>query len=138
MSLFAAVNDLENIGDLIETNLVGLGHDRIDRHLSISAPTRALLLDFHRLVSHALGTALQAVAQNNTIAARAITTMKGDIGAIVNSAAAHEARRLVAEEPQRIPAYTLEIDIIDKLQRVYYFARRMAKTIETDTRAKDP
>lgn len=44
----------------------------------------------------------------------------------------HEARRLMAEEPKRIPAYTLEIEIIETLQRIYYFAKRMAKTVATD------
>jgi phosphate:Na+ symporter len=37
----------------------------------------------------------------------------------------------VAEEPNRIPAYTIEIDIIEKLKRIYYFAKRMAKTVTT-------
>lgn len=46
--------------------------------------------------------------------------------------ALHEARRLMAEEPKRIPAYTLEIEIIETLQRIYYFAKRMAKTVATD------
>jgi phosphate:Na+ symporter len=137
MALLAAANDLENIGDLIETNLVVLGRQRIDQGVSVSEPTRELLLDFHRTVSRALGTALQAVAQNNEIAARTVTAMKREISEIADSAAAHEARRLVAEEPKRIPAYTLEIDIIEKLQRIYYFAKRMAKTVETDTLAEN-
>jgi phosphate:Na+ symporter len=41
----------------------------------------------------------------------------------------HEARRLVAEEPNRLAAYTLEIDILEKLKRIYYFAKRMAKAV---------
>jgi phosphate:Na+ symporter len=57
--------------------------------------------------------------------------MKQEITQIVESAAAHQAQRLVAEEPNRIPAYTIEMDIIEKLKRIYYFAKRMAKTVET-------
>ena len=37
--------------------------------------------------------------------------------------------RLVAEEPNRLPAYTMEIDIIEKLKRIYYFSKRMAKSV---------
>ena len=138
LALLAAANDLENIGDLIETNLVELGRARIDQGVSVSEPTREVLLNFHRTVSRALGTALQAVAQNNALAARAVTAMKPEISAIADSAAAHEARRLVAEEPKRIPAYTLEINIIEKLQRIYYFAKRMAKTVETAAASSHP
>jgi phosphate:Na+ symporter len=55
--------------------------------------------------------------------------MKDEITRIAESAAAHEARRLVAEEPNRIPAYTLEVEIIEKQKRIYYFAKRMAKSV---------
>ena len=51
---------------------------------------------------------------------------------MTNSAATHEAQRLVANEPRRIEVYTIEMDIAEKLQRIFYFARRMARTIENE------
>jgi len=72
------------------------------------------------------------VSQKDELAARGVTAMKQNISRIADSAAAHEAQRLVAAEPKRIPAYAIEIDIIEKLKRIYYFAKRMAKTVETD------
>jgi phosphate:Na+ symporter len=130
--LMEAVNDLENIGDVIETNLIVLGHERIDEGVSISKPTREVLLNFHVAVNRAVEAAVQAVAQKNELAARTVTSMKQEISQIADSAAVHQAQRLVAEEPNRIPAYTIEIDIIEKLKRIYYFAKRMAKTVEAE------
>ncbi len=132
MRLMAAVNDLENIGDVIETNLIVLGRERIDEGVSISQPTREVLMGFHRAVTRSVAAAVQAVSQNNELAARTVTAMKQEIQRIADSAAIHQAQRLVAEEPNRIPAYTIEIDIIEKLKRIYYFAKRMAKTVETN------
>ncbi|HSO83059.1 Na/Pi cotransporter family protein [Thiocapsa sp.] len=132
MRLMAAVNDLENIGDVVETNLIVLGRERIDAGVSISVPTREVLMGFHRVVTRSVAAAVQAVAQNNELAARTVTSMKQEIQHIADSAAIHQAQRLVAEEPNRIPAYTIEIDIIEKLKRIYYFAKRMAKTVETE------
>jgi phosphate:Na+ symporter len=129
LRLMEAVNDLENIGDTVETNLVVLGHDRISQGVSISKPTQEMLLGFHKAVSKSVGAAVQAVSQNNVRAAQTVTSMKHEIQAIADSAAAHQAQRLVAEEPNRIPAYTIEMDIIEKLKRIYYFAKRMAKTV---------
>jgi len=43
-----------------------------------------------------------------------------------------QAQRLVAEEPNRIRTYTIEVDIIEKLKRIYYFAERMAKTVDSE------
>ena len=130
--LMEAVNDLENIGDVIETNLIVLGRERLDQGVSISDPTRAVLGAFHEAVNRAVAGAVQAVVQKNEVAARAVTSMKREITQIADSAAVHQAQRLVAEEPNRIPAYTIEVDIIEKLKRIYYFAKRMAKTVEPE------
>ncbi len=127
----AAISDLENIGDTIETNLVALGNERIDAGISISAPTRKVLTGFHKVVEKACSGAVQAVSQNNHEVARLVIAMKDEITKLADSAAAHQAQRLVAEEPNRIPAYTIEIDIIEKQKRIYYFAKRMAKTVMT-------
>jgi len=132
IKLMEAVNDLENIGDVIETNLIVLGNERIDQGVSISQPTREVLTNFHVAVNRAVNSAVQAVAQKNEVAARTVTAMKQEVAQIADSAAAHQAQRLVAEEPNRIPAYTIEVDIIEKLKRIYYFAKRMAKTVDVE------
>ena len=136
MQLMSAVNDLENIGDVIEMNLVELGHRRIAERVSVSSPTQFVLGDFHHVVSDAVAAAIKAVAENDAFAARSVIRIKKDVTAIANSAALHEAQRLVANEPQRVEAYTIEMDIAEKLQRIYYFARRMARTVTAE--APDP
>ena len=129
MRLMDAVNDLENIGDVIEVNLVELGRSRIEKRVSVSPPTQLVLSDFHQVVMDAVDAAIQAVAEDNSDAAKSVTRMKEEITRISNSAALHEAQRLVANEPHRIEAYTIEMDIAEKLQRIYYFAKRMARTV---------
>jgi phosphate:Na+ symporter len=132
MRLMDAVNDLENVGDVIEMNLVELGRRRIDKGVSVSKPTQVVLSDFHQVVMDAVEAAVQAVAEDSIDASKSVTRMKKEITRITNSAAVHEARRLVANEPHRIEAYTIEMDIAEKLQRIYYFARRMARTVSGD------
>jgi phosphate:Na+ symporter len=134
--LMEAVTNLENIGDVVETNLVVLGKERLEAGVSISRPTREVLTDFHQVVIKAVTAAIQAVSKNDVEAAGAVVEMKSEIDQLANSAAAHQARRLVAKEPKRIPAYTIEIDIIEKQKRIYYFAKRMAKTVSLP--AKNP
>ncbi|MCU7921217.1 MAG: Na/Pi cotransporter family protein [Candidatus Thiodiazotropha sp. (ex Dulcina madagascariensis)] len=129
LALMEAVGDLENIGDTIETNMVALGHERIDHGFSISDPTKEVLKGFHKVVRKAVDGAVQAVSQLNTQVAQTVIAMKEEINAMANSAAVHQASRLVAEEPNRIAAYTTEVDIIEKQKRIYYFAKRMAKTV---------
>ncbi|MEJ1297227.1 MAG: Na/Pi cotransporter family protein [Candidatus Sedimenticola sp. (ex Thyasira tokunagai)] len=129
LQLMEAVGELENVGDTIETNMVELGLARINSDISISKPTTSILKGFHQVVVRAVGAAVQAVAQNNGSAARNVILMKHEVDSMANSAAIHQAERLVAEEPNRIPAYTIEMDIIEKQKRIYYYAKRMAKTV---------
>ena len=129
LELMAALADLEHIGDTIETNLVDLGMARIGADVAISEPTRKVLRGFHDAVRTATHRAIDAVANSDSEAAEEVIAMKSTITRLSDSAAVHQASRLVAEEPKRIPAYTIEIDIIEKQKRIYYFAKRMAKTV---------
>jgi phosphate:Na+ symporter len=129
LRLMEAASNLENIGDVIETNMVVSGNERIDAGISISETTQEVLIGLHKAITKAVEAAIQAVSQSNELAAQVVTTMKDEINSLTDSAAVHQAQRLVVEEPNRIAAYTLEIDIIEKLKRIYYFAKRMAKTV---------
>jgi phosphate:Na+ symporter len=129
LSLMEAVGDLENIGDTIETNLVELGKRRLKAGFSISKPTHKVLTDFHKTVHRALTLSIQAVSQSNIEVAKSVMKMQDDIAKLSESAAIHQAERLVAEEPNRIPAYTIEVDIVEKQKRIYKFARRMASSV---------
>ena len=138
MQLMDAANDLENIGDVIEMNLVELGRRRIEKDVSVSGATQVVLTDFHHVVMDAVSAAVRAVAEDNPDVAASVTDMKKEINRISNSAAAHEAQRLVANEPRRIEAYTIEMDIAEKLQRIYYFAKRMARTVRQPEKPARP
>jgi phosphate:Na+ symporter len=43
---------------------------------------------------------------------------KSDVKRLVDAAEKHQAERLVAEEPNRLAAYTVEIDMIEKEELV--------------------
>jgi phosphate:Na+ symporter len=127
--LMEAANDLENIGDVIETNLVTLGLQRLEEGIRVSGATQEVLEGFQKAVAKALDLALQAVGQRNVEAAEAVVDMKEAINALADSATLHTARRLVADEPRRLEAYALEVDILKNQKRIYYFSKRMARGV---------
>jgi len=127
--LIEAVNDLENIGDIIETNLVVLGRERLEANVRVSEQTQAVIRGFHDTVTKAFESSLQAITQKDEAAARVVVEMKEEINRLAGSAALHEARRLVAAEPNRLSAYTVEVDMLENLKRVYYFCKRMARLV---------
>ena len=127
MDLFEATNALEAIGDIIETNLVALGHQRIGSSITVSDETRVVLEIYHTAVYDAFQLAMIAVTQKDQAAARKVSQMKSHIRNLERAAAQHEAVRLVADEPNRIVTYRFETDLLTNLKRIYYFTRRIAR-----------
>ena len=132
LGLMEAANDLENIGDIIETNLVALGDKRISQNISVSRATQSVLENFHEQVLDAVQKSIKAVIENDQKAALDVIDKKTEITRLGTEASLHQAERLVAEEPGRLQAYTLETDIIEKLKGIYHFARRMAKNVVSE------
>jgi phosphate:Na+ symporter len=125
--LMEASNNLEAIGDIIETNLVTLGYERIDDGVDVSQGTRAVIGEFHDAVRRAFDGAMLAVTQRNREQAFRVGAMKEEINSLERAAVAHEAERLVAPEPKRLEAYRFETDVINHLKRIYYFSKRTAR-----------
>lgn len=129
IGLMEAANSMENIGDLIETDMVGLGHRRIENNIVVSEQTREMLTRLHDEVSRTVDDSIHSVANTDTEIAERILDMKQDIQELADEATRHEAQRLIAQEPNRLQAYSLEVEVIEKLKRIYYFAKRIAKTV---------
>lgn len=127
MHLFEVANSLEAIGDIVETNLVNLGRERQAMEVRPSVETRQRLEAFHDAVLTALDASVQAATQKSAEAAQRVVGMKQEINRLSEEAARHQARRLLAEAPNRLPAYTVETDILSNLKRIYYFTKRIAR-----------
>ncbi len=136
LSIIEAANDLEAIGDIIEMNLVVQGLERLEEGVTVSQVTQGVLTDFQRMILRGFDLALQAVSQRSREADEAVVEMKGEVNQMAESASLHEVRRLVADEPQRLAAYTLEVDVLKNLKRIYYFSKRMARGVLAATDAR--
>jgi phosphate:Na+ symporter len=128
-NLLAAVNDLDHIGDLIEVNMVELGLRRIEKGFKISEPTQKVISTLHVVVSDALKAALRACVDEDRDYAIRVISMKEDLARLVKQAELHQAQRLISEDSGKFEAYSVEVDIIEKLKRMYYHSKRIAKTI---------
>ena len=129
VKLMAVVNDLEHIGDVIEVNLVELGEQRIKQGFKISEATQKVINTVHVVVSDALKAAVRAVVEEDKDFAMRVISMKTDLSRLVEQADLHQAQRLVSEDSGKFEAYSVEVDIIEKLKRIYYHAKRLAKTV---------
>ncbi len=123
----AVANYIENIADMIETNMVEAGSARIQHNVQMSQATQEVLLALHEQVTWAVETSLEALAKSDQYLAEEVMAAKLEINRLANLAEDHLANRLTADEPNRVETFRIEIEIIEYLKRVYYFAKRIAK-----------
>ena len=128
INLLLAANDLEQIGDIIETNLVTSAKRRIEEGVVISEATRAIMQRYHQEVAEALATAVQAVRDDDQQAALRVKAMKKEMADLAEETARHQVLRLVAKEPNRQQTYTREMEVIENFSRIYRLCRKLAKT----------
>jgi phosphate:Na+ symporter len=132
----ATSNYMENIADMVETNLMEIGRERLRSGLVISDATRQLLDHFHQEVSLQVSEAIEALITNDHIAARKVIGAKPRMSQLAAEAEEHLSRRFSADEPQRMVAFRLESEIIEYLKRMYYFAKRIAKIVDRNPSQK--
>ncbi len=129
LKLMSTANDLEHIGDIIEVNMVNIGQERLEKGIKISQETQKVMNTLHVVVSDALKAAVRAVVEEDQGYAKRVISMKVDINQLIEQANIHQAERLVSEDSGKFEAYSLEVEIIEKLKRIYYHAKHVAKSV---------
>ncbi len=128
--LMSAANNLESIGDIIETDAVDLAEQCASQDIRISEATRQVFGDLHGTIATSVKDAMASVARNDQRVAQGVIAMKGEINRQIDSAMAHQAETLAAADaPNRLVIYSVEMEVIEKLKRIYYFSKRMAKVV---------
>jgi len=127
--LMSAANHLEDIGDLIETDMVQIGHNRIKEKITVSPETTHLLKSFHAKVEKSLDLALEAVVNEDVEKAEKVINMKKVITDDVDAISTHGATRLLNEGHRRRHTYSREMETVERLRRIYYFSKRIAKGV---------
>ena len=124
--LMQAANQIEHMGDLIETNLVGLGQKLAEDGVTVSAQTADIIRDYHRKVGDAMRESISAFLENDRKLARRVRRLKTEMAEMARSSVRHALDRLVADEPNRLQAYTREMELIENLTRIFRHSRRLA------------
>ena len=124
--LMQAANHIEHMGDLIETNLVRLGQKLAEDRITVSPMTADIIRDYHRKVGDALRESNDAFRESDAKLARRVRRMKPEMAEMARNTVHHALDRLVADEPNRLQAYTREMELIENLTRIFRHARRLA------------
>ncbi len=130
-------NYLENVGDVIENNVLIDAAKRIRLGVVVSPTTIDVLRTVHHKVYWAFDRSLDALRDGDLLAARDAVESKAAVNELAEIATSHLARRFVAYEPNRLAAFKVETDIIENLKRINTLTRRIGRIVLTDNEAGD-
>ena len=122
-------NNLEAIGDLIETNLVAQGRQRLARNVVFTEQVRAAGQPLYEAIAAALRDVLKALAEDDRELARDVAGRKEEIKDLARGTTDALAADLLAEDTAGIESFRIEADIINQIRRLAYHVRRIAKVI---------
>ncbi len=118
-------NYIENLGDIVETDLARDGLARIEQNLTISNDTARRLEALHAQASLQLEIAVGLIAKPDRGRALRLYRSKKEFNQRVEEFRAHLGRRLSSQEPKRVETFRLETNFAEYLNRIHILARRI-------------
>jgi phosphate:Na+ symporter len=128
-ALMSATDNLESIGDIIETDLVALGRKKLELGLEASETIRHSFSELHGVLVPVLDNAIQAVRDNDQRAAQEVLSMKDEVHRQVEGVLKHQAGTLEVSGADRLTLFRMEMEAIDKLKRIYALSKRITRGI---------
>lgn len=137
LQLMNAAENLERIGDVIETSLVDAGYTIIDEEIQASETIQHVLDDLFKKVYQAVELSINAVANNDELAAHTIISMKNEINHLIQEALNYQAQRMNLSDQKLLYKFRIEDEIIDSLKRIYALTRRIARSMVSPTAVEE-
>jgi phosphate:Na+ symporter len=138
LAAMSALTELEAIGDIIENNLNHLANVRVTNNVELDPESLQALGKYHSQISRAFRSAIVAFVSDNREIARMVMGMKEEINQMDIQTRAWQT--LLLREtltPQEMASYTLQMDIMDNMKRIYYHVKRVAKLVVHEEGAAD-
>jgi phosphate:Na+ symporter len=129
LGLMRGADEVERIGDVVESDLIPLGRTVLAEGIEPSETTQMVFHKLYERVCFSVENAVRAVADGNEALARDVIAMKAEINGLIAEALRHQAERVAPTTPDLIAVFRMEDEYIDSLKRIYSLAKRLAKLL---------
>jgi phosphate:Na+ symporter len=128
----AVANHVLNIADTLGVNVAAIVAELRQRRLAVSDETLRRFRAFRAQVDQAAAQAIRAYVVADRELAERVIGAKSSIVSEADALEAYLTERLAAGETGGLTKYRLEVEVIEIFKRLYYFAKRIAKTVAED------
>jgi phosphate:Na+ symporter len=123
----SATINLENLADVIETEMVDIFSAVIDMKAEAGEATRILLDNLYGTVKESIQNLVKAVREDDERAAASVLAVKQDISRIANEFLTHQSERIGIKTESHLALIRLEMELMDKLRQIYTLTKRIAR-----------
>ncbi len=127
--LVYATSEIESISAVIGRELAPISEAFREADFTVSEATGALFEQLYAATREAAQAGLRAIVEKNERAAQEVVARQSEIWKLGNELLQQQAARLAQDDPQRLLKHRLQVDVLDKLRRIYGVAERMAISI---------
>ena len=137
-ALAAVAGHIQNVGETNAVNLVAIGRERLASGVTFGEETVQRARVLADKMREAFDLAIRSLEDPEL--ARRVIDMKSEIQDLVSETVEHLVQRLGADAPNRARLYRLESQVVELIQREYYFAKKIAKEVlrEVEASIEDP
>jgi phosphate:Na+ symporter len=126
-ALMSATINIESLADVIESELSEICKKYIDYDLHESDASLALFIDFSKTVGEAFDKLVGAIKNDNENAAAEVISVKEHIRHAVDEILKNQATRISVQTNKDLLLVRLELELVDKLRRIYTLTKRVAR-----------
>ena len=127
----AAANYIENVGDVVETNLYTLSKERIKTEVDFGESFEKYLNPYFEKVINNLDESIKSLIEGNKSKAHIVINAKAEISELADKTLDHLSNRLQNEKNLDLAEFRIQTDVIENFRRIYYLAKRLAKVVST-------
>ena len=127
--LVAATGEIENMSAALSRELIPLAQTLKEANTTPSKETTDLLERLFQTIQASAQSALRALVEQDEGAARAVVANREPILKLTSEFHRQQAMRLAGNEPDRLLKLRVQLEIVDRLRRVYSVAEHMAISV---------
>jgi phosphate:Na+ symporter len=127
--LVAATGEIESMSVAISRELAPLAEALRESGVTPSEETKVLLARFFETIREASQSALKAIVDRDERAAQSVVANRDAVWKLTAELHRQQAARLAQDDPERLLKHRVQVEILDKLQRVYSIAEHMAISV---------
>jgi phosphate:Na+ symporter len=127
--LVYATGEIESISAVIGRELAPLSDAFRDEGITASETTGALLVQLYEATREAARAGLRAIVEKNERSAQDVVALRDELWKLGNDLLQQQAARLAQDDPQRLLKHRLQVDVLDKMRRIYGVAEHMAISV---------